>query len=70
MPVIHHGTTPETEMRSGIRGKFLADGRLGATGVALLLNTAEPGASVPPHMHCAEELVMMFEGRILGPDRR
>lgn len=34
MPVIHHGTTPETEMRSGIRGKFLADGRLGATGVA------------------------------------
>ena len=72
MPIIHHGTVPEAEMRPGIRGKFLANRELGASSVALLLNTAEAGAEVPLHMHTVEESVMMFEGRIwvqIGDER-
>jgi hypothetical protein len=43
MPLVRHGDVPEREMRPGIRGKFLANKELGATGVSLLLNTAEAG---------------------------
>jgi quercetin dioxygenase-like cupin family protein len=64
MPLVEHGALPEIEMRPGIRGKFLAKKEFGATGVALLLNTADPGAAVPTHTHQVEEAVMMFEGRI------
>jgi quercetin dioxygenase-like cupin family protein len=64
MPLVRHGAVPEREMRPGIRGKFLANKELGATGLSLMLNTANPGATVPLHQHTVEESVMMFEGRI------
>ena len=64
MPLVRHGDVSEREMRPGIRGKFLANKELGATGVSLLLNTADAGAAVPLHRHTVEEAVMMFEGRI------
>jgi quercetin dioxygenase-like cupin family protein len=64
MPLVCHGAVPEREMRPGIRGKFLANKELGATGVSLLVNTADAGAAVPVHRHTVEEAVMMFEGRI------
>jgi quercetin dioxygenase-like cupin family protein len=73
MPFIDGRTIPEILMRPGIRGRFLAHKDLGASRVSLLMNTAEPGAAVPLHMHEVEETVVMFEGRIwvqLGEDRR
>jgi hypothetical protein len=60
MPIIAHNTIPEIRMRPGIRGKFLANKELGATGVSLLANTVEPGAAAPLHMHTVEETMLVL----------
>src|SRR5215831_8000437 len=73
MPFIDGRTIPEVVMRPGIHGRFLAHKDLGASRISLLMNRAEPGATVPLHMHEVEETVVMFEGRIwvqLGEERR
>jgi quercetin dioxygenase-like cupin family protein len=64
MPVIAHHTIPEMQMRPGIRGQFLANKELGASGVSLLTNTVEPGAAAPLHMHTVEETLLVLEGTI------
>jgi quercetin dioxygenase-like cupin family protein len=64
MPIIAHNTIPEIRMRPGIRGKFLANKELGATGVSLLANTVEPGAAAPLHMHTVEETMLVLEGTV------
>jgi hypothetical protein len=51
MAIISHRSIPEVEMRPGIRGQFLASKEQGARGVCLLVNTADPGATVPLHKH-------------------
>ena len=64
MPVIDHEAVPEIEMREGIRGRFLANKNLGSTGVSLLYNVVEPGASAPSHTHTVEETMLVLEGTI------
>ena len=64
MPIIDHRTIPEIQMRPGIRGQFLANQALGATGVSLLINTVEPGAAAPLHMHTVEETMLVLEGTV------
>ena len=64
MPVIAQHTLPEIHMRPGIRGQFLANKALGATGVSLLTNTVEPGAAAPLHMHTVEETMLVLEGTV------
>jgi quercetin dioxygenase-like cupin family protein len=64
MSVIDHRTIPEIQMRPGIRGQFLANKELGATGVSLLTNTVEPGAAAPLHMHTVEETMLVLEGTV------
>ena len=64
MPVIAHHTIPEIQMRPGIRGQFLANKALGATGVSLLTNTVEPGAAAPLHVHTVEETMLVLEGTV------
>ncbi len=55
MPVVERGR--ELQMRPGIRGQFVANKDLGASEVGLLVNTVEPGVSVPLHMHTVEEVI-------------
>jgi quercetin dioxygenase-like cupin family protein len=62
MPIIHHQEIAEIEMRPGIRGQFLAGKEHGARGVCLLVNTVDPGASVPLHKHSVEETMLVLEG--------
>jgi quercetin dioxygenase-like cupin family protein len=72
MPFVDASKIPEVLMRKGIHGRFLAHRDLGATGLSLLMNRAEPGAAVPLHFHQVEETVVMFAGRIwvrLGEER-
>jgi quercetin dioxygenase-like cupin family protein len=72
MPIIAHDTIPEIRMRPGIRGQFLANKALGATGVSLLTNTVEPGAAAPLHMHTVEETMLVLEGMVwvqIGEER-
>ena len=64
MPFIDHKAISEIQMRPGIRGRFLANRELGATGIAMLLNTVDPGVAVPLHMHTVEEGVVVYEGSI------
>ena len=64
MPLIDHEKVPELQMRPGIRGKFLANHELGATGVSLLINTVEPGANAPLHLHTVEETMLVLEGKV------
>ena len=64
MPVIDHRNVPEVQMRPGIRGQFLAHKDLGSTGVSLLTNAVDPGASAPMHKHTVEETMLVLEGTI------
>ena len=64
MPLIDHRKVPELQMRPGIRGQFLANHELGASGLSLLTNTVEPGAEVPLHVHTVEETMLVLEGRV------
>ncbi len=64
MPIIDHASCPEIEMRPGIRGRFLANAELGSTAVSLLVNTVEPGAEAPLHMHTVEETMLVLEGTL------
>jgi len=64
MPVIERALEDELQMRPGIRGQFLANKELGATEVGLLINTVEPGISVPLHMHTVEEVLQVLEGTL------
>ncbi len=71
MPVIEHGR--EIQMRPGIRGQFMANKELGASEVGLLFNTAEPGVSVPMHMHTVEEVLQVVRGTLwvqIGDERQ
>jgi quercetin dioxygenase-like cupin family protein len=64
MPLVDHRTIPEIHMRPGIRGQFLASKEQGATGVCLLANTVDPGASAPLHQHTVEETMLVLEGTV------
>ena len=64
MPVIDHRTLPDILMRPGIRGQFLAHKDLGAQGVSLLVNTVEPGAAAPLHLHTVEETMLVLAGTV------
>ena len=70
MPVIERAQ--ELEMRPGIRGQFAANKDLGASEVGLLINTVEPGVSVPLHKHTVEEVFVVLRGKMwvrIGDDR-
>jgi len=64
MPLIDHRKLPEIQMRPGIRGQFLAAKEHGATGVCLLANIVDPGASAPLHKHTVEETMLVLEGTV------
>jgi quercetin dioxygenase-like cupin family protein len=64
MSVISHQNIPEMQMRPGIRGQFLSHKDLGAHGVSLLMNTVEPGAEAPLHMHTVEETMLVLAGTV------
>ncbi len=72
MPIVDHDKVPEIEMRAGIRGRFLANKDLGSTGVSLLYNVVQPGASAPSHTHTVEETMLVLEGTVwaeIGDER-
>ena len=71
MPVIERGQ--ELQMRPGIRGQFVANKDLGAKEVGLLVNTVEPGVTVPLHTHTVEEVIAVLRGRMwvqIGEERQ
>ena len=72
MTIIDHAQLPQIEMRQGVQGKFLSHQDLGATGCSLLVNTVEPGATVPLHKHTVEETMLVLDGSVwvqLGTER-
>lgn len=64
MPVINHRNVPLMEMRSGIRGQFLANKALGSCGLSLLKNWVQPGAQAPLHTHTVEETMLVLAGTV------
>ena len=64
MLVVDHQKSREVQMRSGITGRFLADRQLGAANLGVLMQFAEPGASVPLHEHAVEEVLVVLDGAL------
>ncbi|MGH7906088.1 MAG: cupin domain-containing protein [Candidatus Binataceae bacterium] len=64
MPLVDRRKIPEVIMRAGVSGQFIVGKDAGASGLTVLLNVVEPGASIPLHKHTAEESGVILEGVI------
>jgi len=62
MPVVDYDSVPETLMRVGVTGRWIAGHEQGAANTGVLRNWVEPGITIPRHMHDYEEVVLIEQG--------
>lgn len=63
MPIIDHKKAPETPWRPGYRRWELAGPQQGMS-CELTMGLAAPGTGAPLHVHEADELIVVLEGRL------